>query len=303
MPGDDEGRPPQEVPAHDEALLPTEPPTSRHSTTDSRQVAVTADAYDWLQAERRDPELIDAALELAAAAWEVFPCWPTGPQAKSPLTLHGHHDATMDPDVITAMWLRWPDAMIGARVPDSLLVIDIDPRNGGSIEALEEFTGPLPATLMVWSGRNDGGRHLYFQRPASPLSSTRLPKGVDLKANGYMIMPPSIHPATGQPYRWQDEDAPAAAIPAKLSELLRPPPQRPTARSDSNASAIGLLRAVVGAPEGNRNNVLYWASCRAAESGILDNQVEALLINAAVTAGETETKARRTVASARRTTS
>jgi hypothetical protein len=46
--------------------------------------------------------------------------------------------------------------------------------------------------------------------------------------------------------------------------------------------------------------VLYWASCRAAESGILNDQVAALLIDAAVTAGETETKARNTVASARR---
>jgi hypothetical protein len=98
-------------------------------------------------------------------------------------------------------------------------------------------------------------------------------------------MPPSIHPATGQPYRWQDEDAPAAAIPPKLSELLRPPPPSPTVRAGSNASAVGLLRTVVGAPEGNRNNVLYWASCRAAESGILDDQVAALLIDAAVTAG------------------
>jgi hypothetical protein len=74
-------------------------------------------------------------------------------------------------------------------------------------------------------------------------------------------------------------------------------------RVDSNASAVGLLRTIVGAPEGNRNNTLYWAACRAAESGILDDRVEALLINAAVTAGETETKARRTVASAQRTTS
>jgi len=262
-------------------------------------------SYDWLEAiaQARPPKLTDAALGLAGSAWEIFPCRPSGPQAKSPLTTHGHHDATMDPDQIKAWWTRWPDAMIGAKVPDSCLVLDIDPRNGGDIEELEAITGPLPFTLTVWSGRNDGGRHLYFQRPASPSSSTRLPKGVDLKANGYCIMPPSIHPATGQPYRWEDEDAPAAAIPAKLSQLLRPPPPRPVERSVSNASAVGLLRAVVAAPEGNRNNVLYWASCRAAESGILDDQVEALLINAAVTAGETETKARRTVASARRKTS
>jgi hypothetical protein len=219
------------------------------------------------------------------------------------MTVNGHLNATMDPDQIKLSWTKWPHAMIGARVPDNSIVIDIDPRNGGSLEALEALAGPLPATLTVWSGRNDGGRHLYFQRPAGPLTSTRLPKGVDLKVNGYCIMPPSIHPATGQPYTWQDEDAPAATMPAKLAELLRPPPRRPIVRSIGNASAIGLLRAVVSAPEGNRNKVLYWASCRATESGILNDQVEALLINAAVTAGETETKARRTVASARRTTS
>jgi hypothetical protein len=52
--------------------------------------------------------------------------------------------------------------------------------------------------------------------------------------------------------------------------------------------------------EGNRNNVLYWAACRAAEDGLID-QIEDELIAAAVSAGENETKARRTVASARRT--
>jgi Bifunctional DNA primase/polymerase, N-terminal len=244
--------------------------------------------------------MLEAAWALAAAAWEVFPCKWAGPHAKAPMTVNGHLNATMDPDQIKLWWTKWPNAMIGAAVPESLLVIDIDPRNGGSLEALEEVTSPLPATLTVWSGRNDGGRHLYFQRPANSLSSTRLPKGVDLKGNGYCIMPPSIHPATGQPYRWQDEDAPAVAIPAKLSQLLRPPATKPIPRSGSNASAVGLLRTVVGASEGSRNNTLFWAACRAAEQGILNDQVEALLINAAVTAGENETKARRTVASARR---
>jgi Bifunctional DNA primase/polymerase, N-terminal len=71
----------------------------------------------------------------------------------------------MDPDQIKAWWIRWPNATIGARVPESLLVIDVDPRNGGSLAELESLTGPLPATLTAWSGRDDGGRHLYFRRP------------------------------------------------------------------------------------------------------------------------------------------
>jgi hypothetical protein len=108
----------------------------------------------------------------------------------------------MDPDQIKLWWTKWPNAMIGAAVPESLLVIDIDPRNGGSLQALTDLVGALPETLTAWSGRNDCGHHLYFLRPPGPLTSTRLPEGIDLKINGYCIVPPSIHPATGLPYRW-----------------------------------------------------------------------------------------------------
>jgi len=194
MPGDDEGRPPQGVPAHIEALRQTEPPTSSDSNADSRQNINYA-----------------AALEVAAAAWEVFPCKWTGPYAKAPMTINGHLNATTDPDKIKIWWTKWPNAMIGAKVPDSLLVIDLDPRNGGDLEKLVALVGDLPPTLTVWSGRNDGGRHLYFLRPYGPLTSTRLPQGIDLKVNGYCIVPPSIHPATGLPYRWESREP--AALP------------------------------------------------------------------------------------------
>jgi len=43
---------------------------------------------------------------------------------------------------------------------------------------------------------------------------------------------------------------------------------------------------------------LYWAACRAVEDGLID-QIQDELIAAATSAGETEIKARRTVASAR----
>jgi hypothetical protein len=218
---------------------------------------------------------------------------------ESPLTIHGHHDATMDPDVIKAWWLRWADAMIGAVVPDTCIVIDIDPRNGGDLKKLVAIVGDLPPTLTVWSGRNDGGRHLYYQRPTGTLTSIRLPEGIDLKANGYCILPPSIHPATGQPYRWE-ERAPAT-VPSRLQELLRPAP-RPvrTYRSVITGSSAGLIRTVAGAPDRQRNKVLFWASCRAVESGLIDRIADEL-IAAAVSNGLPELEARRTVASARKT--
>src|SRR4051794_5252709 len=116
------------------------------------------------------------ALDLAAQGWRVFPCIPTGEEAKAPLTFHGHLDATTEPDQIKAWWTRWPDAMIGAPVPDSCIVVDVDPRNNGDLAELETLSGPLPPTLTAWSGRDDGGRHLYYLRPAGPLTSTQLPK-------------------------------------------------------------------------------------------------------------------------------
>jgi hypothetical protein len=168
----------------------------------------------------RTASLSAAALELAANGWAVFPCKWRGEDAKAPLTTNGHHDASRDPSQIKAWWRCWPKAMIGAPVPDSLLVIDIDPRNGGDLEKLVALVGDLPPTLTAWSGRNDGGCHLYYLRPHGSLTSTRLPEGIDLKANGYCIVPPSIHPATGLPYMWIDH--PFASLPYRLRELLRP---------------------------------------------------------------------------------
>jgi hypothetical protein len=245
----------------------------------------------------RIASLSEAALDLAANGWAVFPCKWWGEDAKRPLTTDGHHDASRHPDQIKAWWRHWPKAMIGAPVPATLLAVDIDPRKGGSLAALEAITGPLPTTLTVWSGRNDGGQHLYFLRPHGPLTSTRLPKGIDLKANGYCIVPPSIHPVTGQPYRWQQH--PVAPAPHSLRELLLPAPRPVKTFTGCNSSGAGLVRKVAETAEGDRNRVLFWAACRAAEDGLLD-ALENELANAAVSAGLPERGVRANIGSARR---
>ena len=135
--------------------------------------------------------------------------------------------------------------------------------------------------------------------PSRNLTSTRLPKGIDLKVNGYCIVPPSIHPATGQPYRWESREP--AALPYRLQELLTPLPRPIFRTSNRTTPAVGLVRSVAAAEEGNRNNVLFWAACRAAEDGTL-GLIEDQLLAAATSAGESEAKARRTIASARKTT-
>ena len=241
--------------------------------------------------------MMDVALELAAAGWKVFPCHASGDKAKSPRTTHGHLDATTDPEQIRKWWTLWPDSMIGAPVPDPWLVIDIDPRNGGSYEALIAALGPLPQTLTVWSGRGDGGRHLYFERPSGTLWSGNIPKGIDLKRDGYCILPPSIHPATGQPYTW--EIHPAATLPMAARNKLRRPESnlRPVSRSGVKGSLVAFLDNF---PDQGINNALFWAANRAAESGTLDAQFDEFLAKA-IELGESPGAARATLESARNT--
>lgn len=242
--------------------------------------------------------MLDAALQLAASGWSVFPCHEDGPKAKAPYTKTGHLEAARDPDEIRYWWGRYPSAMIGAPVPSTLIVVDIDPRNGGSMEALERLVGALPETLTAWSGRGDGGRHLYFLRPPGTFTSTGLPAGVDLKVNGYCILPPSIHPASGQPYRWEVHEP--VPLPARLLAKLRPPALSHHAPGPVSVErGEPLVRHVLGLTEGERNRGLYWAACRAADDGIL-GALRADLLRAALSIGLSEREARRTIESAAR---
>jgi hypothetical protein len=151
--------------------------------------------------------------------------------------------------------------------------------------------------LTVISGRNDGGRHFYFTRPGGDLSRARLPKGVDLKTQGgYVILPPSVHPASGLPYRWENPEITITFPPLALRELIKPLP-RPIHTHIDGTDGSGLLRAVAEAEEGRRNDVLYWAANRAQED---DLDLEDELISAAVAAGLSEIEALRTVRSAAR---
>ena len=188
----------------------------------------------------------EAALAYAAAGYAVFPlrgklprgncpaCEPRSPQYRPHQApecghemCHGLYAASSDPERVGRWWTRWPQANIGARVPASLLVVDIDPRHDGlrRLAELEREHGPLPATRVSVSGRGDGGHHRWFLHPGGQLSAARLGAGVDLKTHsGYVVLPPSRHPATGQPYTWAEPALGPAPLPAGWRRLLSPTP-------------------------------------------------------------------------------
>jgi len=184
-----------------------------------------------------DPTLaLDAALRLAGRGVAVFPLAGKVPAIRGG---RGVLDASTDLTVVRRWWANgYPGANIGARVPADLVVLDVDPRNGG-LAGMRELLGErrrLPETLTVWSGRDDGGRHLYFRRPPGRLTQRGLPAGVDLKqSTGYCVVPPSLHPDTGKPYRW--ENHPPAELPAWLVPVLVEVPTQATARPARRWSA------------------------------------------------------------------
>jgi hypothetical protein len=193
--------------------------------------------------------LREAAVAYAEAGYEVFPlrgklpfgncpaCEPRSPRyqphqaADCPCgqeLCHGLYAATTNLDQVARWWARWPGVNIGARVPHSLFVLDIDPRHQGleRLAELEATYGPLPPTRVSRSGRGDGGQHRWFlhPNPGDTLSAVRLGQGLDIKTHaGYVLLPPSRHPATGKPYTWTEPILDPAPTPQWLRRLLTPP--------------------------------------------------------------------------------
>jgi hypothetical protein len=233
---------------------------------------------------RADLAVLSAARGYIARGWPVFvlgrskrpvanctACRAPGHDRSgcSCLTCHGFYAATLDPHRVAAMLAKVPGGLLAVRTgtASGLLVVDVDPPNGGRIHA-----ALMTLTAAVATG--GGGWHLYYEYPGIPLLG-KLPgrPGVDIKGNGgYVTAPPSVHPGTGRPYRWAGH-WPVAEMPAALRAALTPPPPAaaaplsgpPPAREAGGISSppallVSLLRAVQTAPEGRRRVTLYGAA-------------------------------------------
>jgi hypothetical protein len=222
---------------------------------------------------------------------------------------HGVYDATADPEKIRAWGRRFPRANIGlpCGTANGFLVLDIDPRAGGdqTIRALAAQGNPFPTCPRQRTG--NGGYHLLFRFDAS-LGKPRgkLGQGVDVKASGgYILAAPSVTAPSdagpGGPYRWEVSpfDTPIPPLPAWMRAILYPPPPKPQPWQPSGPQDIRpLADFVASAPNGNRNNALYWAARRAVEAGALTPSAQHSLLSAAVAAGLERGKALATIQSA-----
>jgi hypothetical protein len=124
---------------------------------------------------------------------------------KHPRVTGGHNAATTNEKTIRTWWTQWPRANVCIRTGQvsDLVVIDVNPRNGGddTLDDLLARYGPLPHTVVSLTG--GGGRHFFFTYAPVPSGSHALGPGVDLKSDGgYIVAPPSLH-KSGRRYAFE----------------------------------------------------------------------------------------------------
>jgi hypothetical protein len=230
-----------------------------------------------------------------------LPCFPCG-IAKTPTTPRGLKDATCDPDAVCELWTKRPGPLVGVSTGGSsgVDVLDIDARNGGD-RWLAEHKHRLPLTPVHRT--RSGGLHLLFQHQHGMRCSVgKIAAGVDVRADGgYVIW----WPAAGFPVI---SDMPVAAWPSWLCTLAmsRPRPKTRHIIVPDQYVLKRLVRLIAGAREGERNDLTYWAACRAGEmvaSGLLaPGAAAAVIAEAATRAGLPRAEAERTARNGVRTT-
>ncbi len=163
-----------------------------------------------------------------ARGWWVLPLIPGTKQPMSRLVPNGVHGASNDPATIARWWTAEPNAGIGVAVkPSGLVAIDVDPRNGGfeTMERLEAQHGPLVSDVLALTG--GGGEHRVFSSQLVDNLPGKLGQGVDVKADGYICVEPSIHPC-GKAYNWEASSDPLEGctpsnLPGWVRDLARGP--------------------------------------------------------------------------------
>jgi hypothetical protein len=219
-----------------------------------------------------------AALDYLDRGWSVIPVRARDKRPLIAWQMYQQRRATTDD--VRAWFGRWPDANVGivTGVVSGLVVMDVDPRHGGDVSLTdrEREYGALPPTVEALSG--GGGRHVYFAHPGGHLHNrAALAPGIDLRADGGMIVaPPSIH-ACGRRYAWLAHHAPQEIALAPLPRwLLEVPAPDNGPRGHSLAYWRDLIKE--GVAEGSRNDTIASLTGHLLWHGVDEDVVTELLL-------------------------
>lgn len=185
---------------------------------------------------------------------------PVAAVGKQPLVAwRAYQEKRATPDEVRGWFETWPVANVGIVTGQisNLVVLDVDRAHHGedSLAKLVARYGPLPETVTVSSG--GGGRHFYFTATADPeplRSRVGIAQGIDVRAEGGVVVAPPSRHASGGRYQWitpPGETMSPAPIPRWLVALVRNP------RHHAGHGVNHWRRiAEEGAREGERNNTI-----------------------------------------------
>jgi hypothetical protein len=216
--------------------------TASHSTLGGSPSTARAAKSVYLRAEMLDV----CERYVVDRRWHLHPMRDD----KKPLTPHGYYDATTDLNTVREWLERWPEASMALACGKSeVVIVDVDPRNGGdaSFESLLDETTQelLKAPSVVTPG---GGRHLYFAAPKVKVKGGPLHgfPGIDILSAGFSaILPYSVR--GDRRYEWDGDDLslpPFPLPPALLSRLRTRPVVREAFENHFTQGTrnVGLVR-------------------------------------------------------------
>lgn len=241
-------------------------------------------AAQWTMSQRMDSARAALRLGPLLAVHGVANGRCTCPQGgrctkagKHPATRNGSRDATTDEAQIEE-WLR-AGYNIGLTC-EGLLVLDIDPRNGGhlTLKSLEDRYGKLPETVSALTGGD--GRHEVFRLPEGLRAKKSAGEGLDIKSGStaYILVQPSRH-RSQKNYHWirpPDQFDPGNA-PQWLLELAtrRDEPRTMIPTGAVSECLLGRVFAKAGMVFGERNGKLLvrcpWDASHTTRSGPNDS--------------------------------
>ncbi len=225
------------------------------------------------------------AMALARAGLRVLPCEPL---TKAALLRNWPERATNDTGKLAELWHCYRNAVPGIALGlCGLFAVDLDVKNGvDGVAAFDELLdrhGELP--LCPFTRTPTGGYHAIFRQPChrKPLGNRRgsLPRGIDIRGAGGMIIAPGSLRPDGQFYEsvpgWPEliEAFATGTIPQVPEWLIRiieggdsdraiqnwPTDSTPGRSCNKSAwVAAGLeaeARALAATSEGGRNNLLW----------------------------------------------
>jgi hypothetical protein len=216
-------------------------------------------------------DTLTEALQLAHLGLRIV---PIGHGQKWPWLDQWQRRATNNPDTIRQWWTRRPDSGIGiAMGPQpsghNLFAVDLDTHGEhdgpAQWKTLCDQHGPPPATWESVTG--GGGRHLIYTAPPGTIitntqaAGNRLGPGIDIRGHGgQIVVAPTRHPETGQPYQWSPFRAPGdidpAPAPAWLLQKLATP--APAVETQQPASTTHRPPPPQRQPPGNDETAADW---------------------------------------------